>query len=330
MFGDVLGFGKASEKLLDLIGKACGTVYRPTAIRKEAAAKAEEIRLLGAAAAEAEANTIRIVGLADAEQRLLASGTDIEILDRAKARLVAREVQRQSNIENIVQIALQELPEEVSEDPVKDNWRVRFFNLAEDIADSDMQALWGKILAGEVARPGRYSLRTLEIVRNLSAREAELFQCACGLAFNGGWIAKLESLDGPFADLRDASADFSEFGLPYKAIFALGAAGLISPLHDLSWDFGDPQIGEDGRQIFSSENNGIPAIFRAPPAQHLYVPAVVFTPAGTELMTLIPPALNIEYLRRVAAGLRKRAVPISFYRPRIVDGVICPEQFDDF
>ena len=39
-----------------------------------------------------------------------------------------------------------------------------------------MQFVWGKILAGEIQKPGSFSFRTLEIVRNLSRQEAETFQ----------------------------------------------------------------------------------------------------------------------------------------------------------
>jgi hypothetical protein len=39
-----------------------------------------------------------------------------------------------------------------------------------------MQAIWTKILAGEVQKPGSFSVRTLECLRNLSTTEAHTFQ----------------------------------------------------------------------------------------------------------------------------------------------------------
>ena len=38
-----------------------------------------------------------------------------------------------------------------------------------------MQILWSKILSDEVVKPNSYSLRTLEVLRNLSSNEAKLF-----------------------------------------------------------------------------------------------------------------------------------------------------------
>lgn len=52
-----LVFGKPVEKLLELIGSAIGTVYKPKAIRNEADAKAYEIRVIENAKALAKAES---------------------------------------------------------------------------------------------------------------------------------------------------------------------------------------------------------------------------------------------------------------------------------
>ena len=39
-----------------------------------------------------------------------------------------------------------------------------------------MQTLWGKLLAGEITEPGSFSLRTLATLKNLTVKEAALFQ----------------------------------------------------------------------------------------------------------------------------------------------------------
>ena len=38
-----------------------------------------------------------------------------------------------------------------------------------------MQLLWAKVLAGEIKEPSSYSLRTLDVLRNISKEEAEYF-----------------------------------------------------------------------------------------------------------------------------------------------------------
>lgn len=56
------------------------------------------------------------------------------------------------------------------------DWFVRFFEDAGNISDEQMQELWAKVLAGEIKQPGSFSLRTLEVLRNLSKEEAEILQ----------------------------------------------------------------------------------------------------------------------------------------------------------
>lgn len=56
------------------------------------------------------------------------------------------------------------------------DWFVRFFEDAGNISDEKMQELWAKVLAGEIKQPGSFSLRTLDVLRNLSSEEAETLQ----------------------------------------------------------------------------------------------------------------------------------------------------------
>ena len=54
-------------------------------------------------------------------------------------------------------------------------WVSRFFDIAAGITTEQLQYLWGRILAGEIKQPGSFSLRTLDVLRNLSRKEAESF-----------------------------------------------------------------------------------------------------------------------------------------------------------
>lgn len=56
------------------------------------------------------------------------------------------------------------------------DWFMRFFEAAGNISDEDIQDLWAKVLAGALQQEGRFSLRALETLRNMSKHEAEIFQ----------------------------------------------------------------------------------------------------------------------------------------------------------
>lgn len=88
--------------------------------------------------------------------------------------------QAHKKLDNILQVSQKAFnefteQEEVSSEKVDQDWATRFFNIVEDISDEEMQNLWAKILAGEIKQPKSYSLRTLEVLRNLSKEEAEAF-----------------------------------------------------------------------------------------------------------------------------------------------------------
>jgi hypothetical protein len=133
------GFGRGAEKLADTVRHVVDLIAGPDRIRAKAQAQAD-----------AEAYAMVVV----AEGRAMAQ--DIEA--RALTRLRKRETRRQANIESITEKALDALPppEQMSEQPVNEDWTSRFFEECQDIADEQMQQIWAKILAGEVVRPGSF------------------------------------------------------------------------------------------------------------------------------------------------------------------------------
>ena len=64
---------------------------------------------------------------------------------------------------------------EVPNDEPDHDWTARFFNDVQDVSSEKMQVLWGRILSGQVERPGSSSLRTLGVLRDLDKDTANLF-----------------------------------------------------------------------------------------------------------------------------------------------------------
>ena len=94
--------------------------------------------------------------------------------------ILAREKRKMNNAISVVDLAQTQFTEgeKASDEPVNPDWLNRFFSIVEDVSDKDMQRLWAQILAGEVKRPNSYSLRTLELLRNISTKEAEVINRA--------------------------------------------------------------------------------------------------------------------------------------------------------
>jgi hypothetical protein len=205
----IVSLGKPIEKLIDTVGKAVGTLYKPKALRNEA---------------DAEAYKIEAIANAKAKAAIIKSDTDNEIAERAKQRLYLQEINRQQNLDNIIEKSVKFLDESVSEIPVDENWRTRFFNKAQDITSEEMQEVWAKILANEINRPGNFSLRTLDIVSNLSKKEAEITNKLAGIRFSPLYILKFQN----------GSEEFEKFGISYSDLLILREAGILFNQDDLS------------------------------------------------------------------------------------------------
>jgi hypothetical protein len=184
-------------KLIETISAGIGEVYEPFGIvrRAKAEAKAEIIR----------AET-------DVEKQ--------EIARRAAERLVAQEVRRQENIEAVVDAAAKKLPATVSADPVDPDWTARFVDAAQDISNTQLRELFAAVLAREVTKPGSSSKRTLGILRDLSAVEANTFLLAARYL----WA---NTAGDRFIVLTSEALHEAAYGLNYGCLLELEAIGLL-------------------------------------------------------------------------------------------------------
>ena len=91
------------------------------------------------------------------------------------------EITKLKNFINTTKFATDNLDEndDFCNEPIDFDWLMRFFDAVGNISNKELQKLWGKVLAGEVKKPGNFSLRTLDIVRNMTCKEANLFNEFC-------------------------------------------------------------------------------------------------------------------------------------------------------
>lgn len=285
--------GKPLEKLIEVISSAIGTIYKPKAIRKEADAKAYEIEIIERA-----------------KSRALAEGKEIEAAsyERMQDRLLHKEMKRQSNIDAISSAAAEQLSQEesVSEEPVSEDWTTRFFNMAEDISDADMQALWGKILAGEVKQPKSFSLRTLELIRNLSKNEANIFLKASNYAIESNGVSFI------FKD-----SETSEKSLSYNERSTLVEVGLLNSDQFLSYQL--LERPNDTSVLMTSGNILLVTKKRAGTAI-VNVDIYAFSKSGIELLKLLKPTVQMTYLSNLSKSLIDSGITVQYANILKVNG----------
>lgn len=164
---------KPADTLIEKIADAIGVLYEPTRIVRKAKGEAKANEIL--ALSEVTTNSIR---------------------NRALNRFVYEEIQKQENIEAIIERALPCIASHANTESITKDWLFNFFNEAKMVSDSDMQLLWSNILAGESNRPGSYSKRTIGIVSQLEKSDAILFEDLLKFSFSGfSEVAVFDSSD---------------------------------------------------------------------------------------------------------------------------------------
>lgn len=174
---------------------------------------------------------------------------------------------------------------EIIDEPVNPDWFARWRNDAKLMGSEEMRGLWGRILKEKIQKPESISIRTLDILRNLSVNEAELFTRVARGIVSGVIIS-----NGKLLCTTD------------EAVVLLHA-GLISSIEILRKEFTfNPKKAVSAEAIncvitFHFEDN----------ISQFQLPGYVLTQAGNELLS-IPEvgALSQDHLRFFFDILKKQ------------------------
>lgn len=325
---DILGLGKVLpiDKLIDIVSNSVGKISKPYFDRKDVDTKAYAIKKL----AEAKADEMKIMASAIKENFELTGGgieykddkivisspkelptksnepilIEPPIEERVQERISFQETKKQLNIENVTAYAAEELKNEeaVTDEPVDEDWTTRFFRIAEEVSNEEMQALWGKILAGEIKQPKTYSLRTLELIRNLSKKEADTFMKVANFAIKSGnsnYIFKGKNEK----HLSD------KYNIHYGDIALLTEIGLIQPGTFVNYQI--IKNSNDSQTVFTSGSIVIIAKVKAN-TPTIQMPVDVFSNSGNELLKLVKSNAPFDYLTYFANSIKSELVDVKY------------------
>lgn len=174
---DLLGLREPVGELVRAIRVGLGHCFEPWLRRRQAKASVDILRL----------RKDEVSSWADVPVSLEA---ELDLDGRARLR-VSNELRRQQRNRELVAIEAveewragesQEGKErrEASGARVAEEWIDRFWRLAQDVSDTDLQRLWGRVLAREARRPGSFALQTLDILARLDRETAEELQRLAG------------------------------------------------------------------------------------------------------------------------------------------------------
>ena len=301
------------EKLVDVlasgIGSVAGPMLAPWKARREGKARlieAEGTAKILSIHAQAQADARRLLGTESSAVR-----GEIELGEGVRQRIEYQEHKRQANIVRVVEQAAQLLADTIvpAVEPNHD-WTARFFREVQDVSSEEMQALWTRVLAGQVREPEMTSIRTLGILKDIDETTARLFSRFCSAAVylkgRGGEIfdARVPSLGG------DAGQNsIAKYGLGFGQLNRLNEHGLtISDYNSYNTYVvaKDPDKARDLELFHQGVSWDWVLADQKLKKKTVKLHGVAMTVAGSELSRVVTPEPIAEYTKALRAFLQNK------------------------
>lgn len=233
-----------------------------------------------------------------------------EIYKRTVSRMEFQELRKQQNIENVIKESYNELKdvECVSDEPVDSDWVSRFFNSVENIGNEEIQKRWGRMLAGEIKSPNTYSFRTMEILKNMTTKEIELFQKLASICIGNGNNEYI---------LSSNTELLKKYELSFDDLITLSECGVVSTQEVTNIR----QINENAN-FFLSQNNYISFIYtKEKNNREFRFNIFILTKSASQLINIIPIEKNSGYLFDVIRELIRlnQDINIEVFEPIITE-----------
>ena len=131
----------------------------------------------------------RLFGLFGSRRSIEQPEQELDYRERALAALQENAVETLATLKLTMQEALKILGPGFSFDDldrVNPTWQRHWVSAASKVGveDEDRHTWWGRLVAGEIEKPGTFSLRTLAVMDTLSTVEAQLFTRLCSYVWN--------------------------------------------------------------------------------------------------------------------------------------------------
>ena len=210
-------------------------------------------------------------------------------------------LRKEANVAKSVLIAediLSQDQQEPSEQSVEDDWIFSWRESAGRVSSSELQDIWGRILAGEIKQPGTYSMRTLEFLKGLSKSEAELISKAAKFVIGDRIYRKKD--------------DFLEKeGLHFSHLLFLQDIGVLSGVESvgLNTTYNSFEPDRYFRPLVAS--NKIMLIEHDDPNKTVKAEVYLLTQVGIEVLKLASFQVDNKYLYSVAEDYVRKGFKVK-------------------
>lgn len=240
-----------------------------------------------------------------------------EYISKASEKYASKVIKEQLNLDQITLNAAKELTgivnvtDGASIEEISDDWLNEFENYARLKSSEDMKLVFGKLLSGEIAKPGTFSIRTIRLISQLDNKAAKLFQRLCSLTSSmniGGKIshdARVISFEG-----SAGANSLQKYGLSFDNLNILQEYGLVIPEYDSYMPYVPCVVNEKDMVAasfcFGNIHYGLLPTDRDKCDKTLNFHGVALTNAAKELLPIIPIVEVPEYKKDLDAFLAKK------------------------
>jgi hypothetical protein len=221
---------------------------------------------------------------------------DPDFGERVANRFLKDQARRQINREAVAASAIEHLQESgepgVEDVSIDDHWFSIFESEAEKATTDRLRDLWGRVLAGEIRKPGSFSLATVRFISELDSAIASTFQKYLSNRFTDGKIIKPKELKGQV--LEDLTF--------------LEACGLMQGVHGHIHMTLTPN--EEGYIDLHTQD----LVLRIMSKNTVTLRFIYLTKIGREISTILPKVDEIEALNAVAQYFYDKAAELIIFR----------------
>ncbi len=248
---------------------------------------------------------VTLAAAAAAAQRF---SSDPTLADRAVNHFGAKIVREQLNREAVAKATVEAIalspPTTEPEGEVDEDWLTEFTEIAAKKSNEEIRAILGRILAGEITKPGTFSPATLQLLTTLSQSTARKFQMLSGMSVADGRGFTCV-ITAPFPDF--AQKGLEELGISYSDVLTLQSAGLLTPALTSQLDL------NSYINVVRADYVGQPFVLRLSDASKKISSTriTMFSPIGHELRSVIPLERNAAYDAKLQTWLASQSVCIE-------------------
>lgn len=245
-----------------------------------------------------------------------------EYIAKASEKYASKVIKEQLNLDQIALNAANNLAnekgsnEEQTTDEISDDWLNEFENYARLKSSDDMKLIFGKLLSGEISKPGTFSIRTIRLISQLDNNAAKLFQRLCSLSISmhlGGKIiydARVVSFAG-----SAASNSLTKYGLSFDNLNVLQEYGLIITDYNSYMPYPPCVVNENNMVaaslLFGNKQYGLLPIDKEKYDKTLNIHGVALTKAAKELLPIIPVVEIPEYKKDLEEYFEKKFLKLD-------------------